>query len=333
LPLYSDPERDRFFSLANFVWPKSRCSCLLGFARAAEADPVTISSFSPGELYEIDFGIHGCCTWQPDATRADNGGSILAVADDVVWSRMERYQGKNADREHTLKAMFAEAGCKADEVTEWPVKHASAPNLVCTLPGKSHREIIVGAHFDYVNRGKGVVDNWSGASMLPSLLQSILAEPREHTYVFIGFTDEEKGLVGSHDYVQHLSPDQRAKISAMINFDTLGLAPTEVWESHADRGLVSALVMIARALNSPISGVNVDNVGESDSESFRDQKIPSMTIHSVTQATWPVLHSSRDTIEQINRKDYLETYRLMAAYLAYLDDYLDSPPQNQPASK
>lgn len=253
--------------------------------------------------------------------------------DDVVWGRLERYEGKDADRERTLKAMFAEAGCKPEELTEDPVKHASAPNVLCVVPGKTDREIIVGAHFDYVYRGKGVVDNWSGASMLPSLLETVEKEPREHTYVFIGFTDEEQGLVGSHYYVQHLSKEQRAKISGMINFDTLGLAPTEVWASHADRGLLNALGVVAQAMKLPISAMNVDNVGDSDSESFRDKKIPSMTIHSVTQKTWPILHSSKDTIAEINRDDYLQTYRLMAGYVVYLDQYLDSPHQNQPSSK
>jgi Iap family predicted aminopeptidase len=255
------------------------------------------------------------------------------TGDDVVWSRLERYQGKNADRENTLKSMLAEAGCKMDELTQLPVKHSAAPNVVCTVPGRTDREIVVGAHFDYVDRGKGVVDNWSGASMLPSLLEVVEKEPREHTYVFIGFTDEEKGLVGSHDYVQHLSKEERAKISAMINFDTLGLAPTEVWASHADQGLLDALGMVAQGMKLPLSVMNVDNVGESDSESFRDKKIPSMTIHSVTQKTWPILHSSKDTIAEINRDDYLQTYRLMAGYVVYLDQYLDSSHQNQPASK
>lgn len=84
-----------------------------------------------------------------------------------------------------------------EQLVELPVKHTPAPNVACTIPGESSRVIIVGAHFDYVERGKGVVDNWSGASMLPSLLEAIAKEPRRHTYLLIGFTDEEQGLVGS----------------------------------------------------------------------------------------------------------------------------------------
>jgi hypothetical protein len=69
----------------------------------------------------------------------------------------------------------------------------------------------------------------------------------------------------------------------------------------------------------PIQGLNVDKVGSSDSESFREKKIPSLTLHSVTQETWPILHTPRDTFDVVDIDAYLRTYRLMAAYLAYLD--------------
>jgi hypothetical protein len=39
----------------------------------------------------------------------------------------------------------------------------------------------------------------------------------------------------------------------------------------------------------------------------------------LTQATLPILHSSRDQLSQIKEDDYYETYRLLSAYLAYLD--------------
>ena len=47
-------------------------------------------------------------------------------------------------------------------------------------------------HFDHVSAGDGVVDNWSGASFLPSLYPAVKNEPPKHTYIFIGFTDEEQ---------------------------------------------------------------------------------------------------------------------------------------------
>jgi hypothetical protein len=64
--------------------------------------------------------------------------------------------------------VFAGAGC--GQVIEQPVKWSRQGNVVCTLPGKGEGTIVVGAHFDKSN-ALGVVDNWSGASLLPSLYQ------------------------------------------------------------------------------------------------------------------------------------------------------------------
>jgi Zn-dependent M28 family amino/carboxypeptidase len=87
-------------------------------------------------------------------------------------------------------------------------------------PGTSDRVIIVGAHFDPISAGDGVVDNWSGASLLPSLYQSTKVDPHKHTYIFIGFADEEKGEVGSRFYARQLTTQQVSTTDAMVNMDT-----------------------------------------------------------------------------------------------------------------
>jgi Zn-dependent M28 family amino/carboxypeptidase len=190
------------------------------------------------------------------------------------------------------------------------------------LPGSSEKIIIVGAHFDRVSEGDGVVDNWSGASLLPSLFEAVKVEPRKHTYIFIGFTEEEKGEIGSHYYARQMTREQVAATDAMVNMDTLGLAPTEVWATHSDKDLISRLVKIARFLNAPVTAANVERIGgDTDSEQFAEGKIPSITIHSLTQKTWDahILHSSKDKLSAMNLDDYYQTYGLLAAYVAYLD--------------
>lgn len=243
------------------------------------------------------------------------------VSRTTVEARLRRYATKNEERETTLKRMFGEAGCDAAHLSEQAVKGAKLPNVICVLPGSSSKEIIVGGHFDHVSEGDGVVDNWSGASLLPSLYEAVKVATRAHTYVFIGFTDEEKGEVGSRFYARQLSKEEAEGIDAMVNMDTLGLAPTEVWASHSDKQLTSALAFVARQLNLPVTGVNVEQVGSTDSEQFAARKIPSITIHSLTQETWNagILHSSKDKISAIRLDDYYDSYRLIAAYVALLD--------------
>jgi len=88
---------------------------------------------------------------------------------------------------------------------------------------------LVGAHFDRVDTGLGVADNWSGAALLPSFYQALLSSGRHHTFAFVGFADEGKGLIGSEFYASRISKEQAAKIRAMINLDTLGLSSTKIW--------------------------------------------------------------------------------------------------------
>lgn len=258
---------------------------------------------------------------------------LTPVSRAVVEDRLGQYGGANSERQATLKRLFIEAGCR-EHLSEQPVRRSKAPNLICVHPGTTGRVIIVGAHFDRVSAGDGVVDNWSGAALLPSLFQAVATEPRQHTYVFIGFTEEEPGLIGSRFYVRKMTPEQVAATDAMVNMDTLGLASTNVGLNRSDKRLVLALGSVGKLLGLPVSGVNFEQVGSTDSESFAARKIPTITIHSLNQKAWNarILHTSRDKLAAVRLDDYYDTYRLLAVYLVFLDHYFDTP-QIEPALK
>jgi hypothetical protein len=238
---------------------------------------------------------------------------------EIVEQRLKSYKGNDNQREATLKGFFETAGCTADKLTEQPVVGLKQPNIICELPGKTDSVIVVGAHYDHVADGDGVVDNWSGASMLPSLYQALKNQDRQNTYLFIAFSGEEKGLVGSAFYVKTLAPEQMKKIKAMICMDTLALGPTEVWVSHSDADLVRELARMATALKAPLTRMDVEKVGKSDEESFRQYKVPTITLHSLTQKTLNVLHNPRDNYSAVHFDDYYQSYRLISGYLALLD--------------
>jgi hypothetical protein len=244
----------------------------------------------------------------------------------VVEGHLKSFSTKNSVREALIRKWFSESGCKDSNLSEQPLAGTLPPNVICVLPGETQEVIIVGAHTDHVDSaGDGVVDNWTGASLLPGLLFSLDAQPRHHTFVFVGFSAEEKGLVGSAYYADHLTPEQRAHIEAVVNLDTLGLGPTEVWATHADKALLNALAATRTASKLPVLAMNVDNLGTADSESFARYQIPRITLHSVTVETWPILHSSRDQLDAVKMKDYYDSYQFIAAYLADLDDVLGKP--------
>jgi Peptidase family M28 len=244
----------------------------------------------------------------------------------VIEAHLKSFSTKNSEREVTIRKWFAESGCKDSNLSEEPLERKLPPNVICVLPGETREVIVVGAHTDHVDSfGDGVVDNWTGASLLPSLLYSLSGQPRRHTFVFVGFAAEEEGLVGSEYYAEHLTPEQRTRVEAMVNMDSLGLTPTKVWATHADKALLDALASVASTSGLPIATVNVEGLGTADSESFARYRIPRITLHSVTPETWPILHSERDQLNAVKMKDYYDSYHLIAAYLAYLDGTLRKP--------
>jgi hypothetical protein len=241
---------------------------------------------------------------------------------ETIDSRLRQFAGNNDKREANLENMFTEAGCDGERLTEQTIKGRKQKNLICTLHGSSEGIFIIGAHFDYHEEyGEGVVDNWSGASLLPSLFEGLKSQTLKHSFRFVGFAEEEKGLIGSTFYTKQLQPSELQNIRVMIDLDSLGLGPTKIWLTHSDERMAAGLKGVADALNLPLEVVNADQVGDEDSTPFRRLHIPTVMLHSITQQTLSILHSPNDNIGKIHFSDYYDSYRLIAAYLAYLDGH------------
>ena len=155
--------------------------------------------------------------------------------------------------------------------------------------------------------------------MLASLYQAAKEGTHQHTYVFIAFAKEERGLVGSSHYVKSLTREQKADVRAFVNLECLGMASAKVWLSRANRELATRIAEVASSLGISLQGVNVDGVGDDDSHPFLSAHLPVITIHSVTQDNLSILHSRSDRLSAVKFDDYYATYKLIAFYLAYLD--------------
>ena len=74
-------------------------------------------------------------------------------------------------------------------------------NIIVTLTGKAAKTIVVGAHFDRVNTGRGAVDNGAACAALIELVAAIKASPLDGSTVQVVFFDrEEAGLLGSRAF-------------------------------------------------------------------------------------------------------------------------------------
>jgi hypothetical protein len=91
---------------------------------------------------------------------------------------------------------------------------------------------------------------------------------------------------------------------------------------RADPELGRMALEITPAVKIPVQGMNVERVGTSDTEPFRDAKVPMVDFIGLTNATWPILHTIDDQFSKVDIDAYKATYRFLAIYLKYLDENL-----------
>jgi Zn-dependent M28 family amino/carboxypeptidase len=143
------------------------------------------------------------------------------------------------------------------EVRRQPVR---GHNVVCLLPGSDRRlrdtAIVFTAHYDHLGIGlpdesgdsiyNGFSDNASGVAMLLAIAKAFRdtpgAQPR-HSMLFIFFTGEERGLLGSDYYVAHPS-FPLGRMRAVINLDA-GAPPARPWNWRIAGGSDSPLGSLA----------------------------------------------------------------------------------------
>jgi putative aminopeptidase FrvX len=97
------------------------------------------------------------------------------------------------------------------------------------------------------------------------------------------------------------------------------MTSTKLWLNGSDRGMSEILNGLAIAMKLPLQVVNTERVGTTDFESFANKKIPTVSLHSITQENFRALHSVQDNLDAVKMDDYYATYRLVTAYLTYLD--------------
>jgi Zn-dependent M28 family amino/carboxypeptidase len=98
-------------------------------------------------------------------------------------------------------------------------------NLVADLGGKADAPLLlIGAHYDRVQVGRGATDNASGSATVLALAEALHANPLQNHRVQVAFWDlEEAGLLGSRAWV---TTEGREKPALYVNFDVFGWGDT-----------------------------------------------------------------------------------------------------------
>lgn len=100
----------------------------------------------------------------------------------------------------------------------------SYSNVIGELPGRTNpaRILVIGGHYDHIPGDRpGGDDNASGTAGVLEAARVLSRYQFESTIRFIGFNAEERGLLGSADYVNnHVKPNGE-NIVAMLNMDMI----------------------------------------------------------------------------------------------------------------
>ena len=182
-----------------------------------------------------------------------------------------------------IRAMAANGNVSATVNIPAIINNGTNYNVIGELKGTGDPEkaIIISGHYDTV-MSPGFCDNGAGTAGVIELARIFTDAAKEGVYtpqeslIFIAFTGEELGDVGSINYIeQHKSEMQ--SISAVINLDSIGTGVLQVSETFPDsNGLELDQIVLKAAAD---LGVKADltGPGSSDEEAFRNPAGASIT--------------------------------------------------------
>jgi hypothetical protein len=192
-------------------------------------------------------------------------------------------------------------------------------NVVGVLEGSgplADETIVVGAHYDHLGHGglfsgslallsrdihNGADDNASGTAMVLEMARRLgrREDPLPRRLVFMAFSGEERGLLGSKYYVEHPLYPLKSTV-LMVNFDMVGRLNRENELTVYGTGTSPGFDLLVDALGKS-SGFTVKKIpeghGPSDQESFVLKDIPVLFVFTGTHRDY---HRPSDDTALIN---------------------------------
>lgn len=213
-------------------------------------------------------------------------------------------------------------------------------NVVGILPGRNPelatQSLVIGAHYDHLgmgwpnvragNTGKihhGADDNASGIAVLIELARHAAQKWRpERTIIFVAFTGEEAGLLGSSHYLKTAKAYPAKDITAMLNLDTIGrLGENPITLFGTDSA--KEFVHIFRGA-SFVTGIEVKPVpndfGSSDQTAFIKAGIPAVQFFARAHEDY---HQPGDVVDKIDPAGLVKVAAILKEAAEYLANRME----------
>jgi Peptidase family M28/PDZ domain len=213
----------------------------------------------------------------------------------------------------------------------------NAKNVVAYLDNGAAHTIIIGAHYDHLGLGhdhnsleanpegkihNGADDNASGTSGVLELARYFAKNKvkEQHNFLFICFSGEELGLIGSKKYAEKPTIDLKT-VSFMLNMDMIGRLNAELTLVIGGVGTAPDFVPLVRATPTTLK-IKQDSVGQgpSDHTSFYLQNIPVLFAFTGQHSDY---HKPSDDANLVNYAGEVEVLN----YLIRLIEGLDKQPK------
>ena len=200
-----------------------------------------------------------------------------------------------------------------------------------TNPAMAGQSVVIGAHYDHLglgwpdvregNKGKlhsGADDNASGIAVMLELAR-IAAQgwQPQRSIVFVAFTAEEAGRLGSRYFVRNYQYLAADKTIAMVNLDTvgrLGDAPVTAFGT----GSASEWLHIFRGIGF-VTGLKVKGVakefGSSDQRSYLDIGVPAVQLFATIHEDF---HRPGDTVDKVDAAGLVKVATVLKETVEYL---------------
>lgn len=204
-------------------------------------------------------------------------------------------------------------------------------NVIGFLDNKAENTVIIGAHYDHLGFGgegslyrdsikaihNGADDNASGIAVMLNLAAKLKEKNTNNNYLFMAFSGEEMGLLGSNYFVKNPTIDTK-KVSYMINMDMVGRMKKDSSLAVYGTGTSPIFKQVLKSHNNDFKLIQQESgVGPSDHTSFYLADIPVLHFFTGQHSDY---HKPSDDAEKLNYEGMYLISQYLFNIISDLDD-------------
>ncbi len=261
------------------------------------------------QLYaDIEFLSHDSLEGRETGTQ----GEIMAA--EYIASRFDQLGLiKKGSSESTYHQVFVKKTQLHPHDTLWAGEKITGRNIIGFIDNGAVNTVVIGAHYDHLGWGgegsgslytgdsmihNGADDNASGVAALLFLAEKFSKREMSSNFMFIAFSGEEKGLLGSNYFVNNATMNLN-DVNYMINMDMVGRLDVDRRLAIYGVGTSDVFIPMINEIESPKFEFALDSsgFGPSDHTSFYVNDIPVLHFFTGQHAQY---HKPEDDIELIN---------------------------------